>query len=127
MAGPVSPGVKFEQRQLPGAAVARGNALDVKLTNVKGATFGLERMGLTLRKALKVHVDTGVATELTLRGFYTKVSVVGLSSGFFGRLRNDSYSHASSGPRSAFSYRARSAPPRAVLPLPPRPPRAPIR
>jgi hypothetical protein len=75
--GPVSPGVKFEQRQIPGAAIARGNLLDLTLTNVAGATFDLERMGLTLRKALTIRVDTNAATDLTLRGFYKKVSVVG--------------------------------------------------
>jgi hypothetical protein len=73
----VSPGTKFEQRQVPGAALARANVLDLELTNLAGARFDLERMGLTLRKTLTIHVDTSAATDVTLRGSYRKVSVVG--------------------------------------------------
>jgi hypothetical protein len=77
VAGPVSPGTKFEQRQTPGAAIAKANALDLKLQNVTGAAIDLRRIGLTMKRSLKLHLENDAAVDLTLRGPYTKVSVVG--------------------------------------------------
>jgi dienelactone hydrolase len=77
VAGPVSPGTKTGQRQVPGAAITKANAMDVTFENVSSAAFDLGRMGLTLRKALKIHVKADGATDLILRGPYDGVSVQG--------------------------------------------------
>lgn len=77
VAGPVSPGTEFEQRQLRGAAIAKANALDLKLGNVTGASIDLRRIGLTLKRSLKLHLENDAAVDLTLHGPYTKVSVSG--------------------------------------------------
>jgi predicted esterase len=77
VAGPVSPGTRTGQRQVPGAAVAKGNTLELELDNVSGATFALRRAGLTLMEDLKIQVDTSAPTTLMLRGRYSKLDVKG--------------------------------------------------
>jgi pimeloyl-ACP methyl ester carboxylesterase len=77
VAGPVSPGTKYEQRQLAGKAIAKANALDVKLAGVTGAAIDLRRIGLTLKKNLKLHLENDAPLDLILRGPYGKVNVVG--------------------------------------------------
>ncbi|MEA2349934.1 MAG: hypothetical protein QOG86_875 [Thermoleophilaceae bacterium] len=75
--GPVTPGTKTGQRQVPGAAIAKANALDVTLKNVSGLAVDLRRNGLSLKRSLKIHIDTDGTTDLILRGPYDRVTVVG--------------------------------------------------
>jgi len=75
--GPVSPGTRTGQRQVAGKAIAKANALDVKLTNVTGAAIDLRRIGLTLKRTLRLHLENDATLDLTLRGPYGKVNVVG--------------------------------------------------
>jgi pimeloyl-ACP methyl ester carboxylesterase len=76
--GPVSPGTKFEQKQVAGTALAKANALDVTLENVSLAAIDLRRNGLTLRQTLKLKLEAGAgAADLILRGPYKRVSVIG--------------------------------------------------
>lgn len=77
VAGPVSPGVRYQQRQVAGAPIAKANALDVTTANLSGATVDLTRIGLTLRRALKLHVHNDAPLDLVLRGPYGKLSVTG--------------------------------------------------
>jgi dienelactone hydrolase len=67
VAGPVSPGTKEAQRQVAGKAVAKGNALDLTLTRVSRVEVALKRAGLTLDKALKLHVVSDGAVDVVLR------------------------------------------------------------
>jgi hypothetical protein len=67
VAGPVSPGVKYEQRQVPGKAVAKGNVLDLKLTRVSRLEIALRRAGLTLSRPLRLHVVSDGPVDVLLR------------------------------------------------------------
>jgi hypothetical protein len=63
----VSPGVKYEQDQVAGKAVAKGNALELRLTRVSRLEVSLKRAGLTLTKALKLHVVSDGPVDVVLR------------------------------------------------------------
>jgi hypothetical protein len=67
VAGPVSPGVKYEQDQVAGKAVAKGNALELRLTRVSRLEIALSRAGLTAKKPLKLHVLSDGAVDVVLR------------------------------------------------------------
>jgi hypothetical protein len=77
VSGPVSPGTRTGQRQVAGTAIAKANVLDVKVQNVTGAAIDLRRIGLSLKRSLKLHLENDAPLDLTLRGPYTKVNVVG--------------------------------------------------
>jgi hypothetical protein len=67
VAGPVSPGVKYEQRQVAGTAVAKGNALELRLTRVSSLEIALKRAGLTPGKVLHLHVVSDGPVDVLLR------------------------------------------------------------
>lgn len=67
VSGPVSPGIKYEQDQVAGKAVAKGNALELRLTRVSRLEVALKRAGLTLTKALRLHVVSDGPVDVVLR------------------------------------------------------------
>ena len=67
VSGPVSPGTKTGQRQDAGKAVAKGNALDLRLTRVSRLEISLRRAGLTHTKPLKLNVVSDGAVDVVLR------------------------------------------------------------
>jgi hypothetical protein len=81
VSGPVSPGVKYEQRQVAGKALVKGNALDLRLTRVSRLEVSLRRAGLTAKKPLHLHVVSDGAVDVVLRRDADHARVVHVAAG----------------------------------------------
>jgi hypothetical protein len=73
--------VKYEQDQVAGKPVAKGNALDLSLDRVSRLTIDLPRAGLTAKRALKLHVVSDGAAAVVLRRDARHARVVHVAAG----------------------------------------------
>ncbi|TMK65323.1 MAG: hypothetical protein E6G53_06260 [Actinobacteria bacterium] len=78
VSGPVSPGIKFEQRQVAGAAIVKRNGFEATLTKLDHITFDVGRMGLSAGGPISIHVvSDGVSTLNLLGRFPSSASAAG--------------------------------------------------
>jgi predicted esterase len=74
VAGPTTPGVLTEQKQVPGDAIQRSNGFEAALTNLSALDFDVARMGLDPKQPLSLHVVSDGEAKITLLGNFGVVS-----------------------------------------------------